>query len=169
MAILQQNYLLLVSDISMERLDDCFHGSCTFLGFGFWQHELPLDPGIIWQILAFLKFHACLYDDRHIGVIFTKFLFTEFHEYFMNRLEVNSREYFEIQKLREVLRSFLSLLDFVSRATVVAQASVICLSVCPLTEVSQKLLHGSRAHFVESYLSAIYLQTFFYYFFKFFF
>ncbi len=50
---------------------------------------------------------------------------------------------------------FLALLDIVSRATVMAQASVIS----PLTQVSQKPLHGSRPNFMESYLP--YLQTIF--------
>ena len=51
---------------------------------------------------------------------------------------------------------FLALLDFVSRATVVVQASVVRL----LTQVSQKPLHGSRPMFVESYLSAIFPDFF---------
>ncbi len=50
-----------------------------------------------------------------------------------------------------LLEVFLALLDFVSKATVVAQASF----VGPLTLVSQKPLHGSRSNFVESYLFAI--------------
>ncbi len=46
---------------------------------------------------------------------------------------------------------FLALLDFVSRATVVTEASVIH----PLTHASQKPLHGPRLNFVESHLSTI--------------
>ena len=52
--------------------------------------------------------------------------------------------------------SFSALLDFVSRATVVAQASVVCASsILPLTEGSQKPLPGSRPNVMESYLSTI--------------
>ncbi len=43
--------------------------------------------------------------------------------------------------------TILVLLDFVSRTAVVAPSSVR-----PLTQVSQKPLHGSRRKFVESYL-----------------
>ena len=52
------------------------------------------------------------------------------------------------------MRGFLSL-DSVSRATVMAHASVVRPSVLILTQVSQKPLHESRPNFVESYLSAI--------------
>ncbi len=60
--------------------------------------------------------------------------------------------------------SFLALLDVVSRAPVVAQVSVVrASSVRPLTEVSQKLLGGSRSNFMESYLSTISPGVFFFF------
>ena len=67
-------------------------------------------------------------------------------------------------------RLLLALLDFVSTATVVAQASVVRPSVVRpsvrvLSPVSQKPPHGSRPNFMESYLP--YLQTLFFFFSKF--
>ncbi len=45
-----------------------------------------------------------------------------------------------------------------------AQVSVVrASSVHPLTEVSQKLLHGSRPNFMESYLSTMYTDSYFLY------
>ncbi len=55
-----------------------------------------------------------------------------------------------------------ALLDFVSRATVMAQVSV----VHPLTQVSLKLLHGSRPNFAENYLYAISWDLFLLFFFR---
>ncbi len=51
----------------------------------------------------------------------------------------------------------LAPLDFLSRATVVAQTSVIR----PLTQLSQKPLHGSKPKFMESYLSTIFPDIYF--------
>ena len=58
---------------------------------------------------------------------------------------------------------FLAMFDFISRATFVVQASVVrASSDRPLTEVSQKLLPGSRPNFMESYLSTISTDLFFF-------
>ncbi len=54
---------------------------------------------------------------------------------------------------------FCSELDFVSRATVVADSRLS--AVRPTTQVSQKPLHGSMPDFVKSYLSAISPELFF--------
>ncbi len=54
--------------------------------------------------------------------------------------------------LRDKLETISGEKCIFSRATVVVQRP---LSVRPLTQVSQKPLHGSRPNFVESYISAI--------------
>ncbi len=51
----------------------------------------------------------------------------------------------------------LARLDFVSRATVVVQASI----VRPLTQLSQKPLHGSKPEVIESYPSTIFPDIYF--------
>ncbi len=55
------------------------------------------------------------------------------------------------------------LLDVVSRAAVMAQASV----VHPLTQVSQNPPHTFRPYLIEIYISTIYPDCFFFYIFNF--
>ncbi len=56
--------------------------------------------------------------------------------------------FFKIVIFFFLISMILALLDFVSRAIVVAQGSV----VRPLTQIAQKPLHGSRSNFMGSYM-----------------